>query len=328
MSKKIKKFLANSEGQVAVIVALLIVAFVGMTALVVDMGSLYENRRTLQGVADAAALAGVQELSESPDGAETKAIEYAEKHRVTSDNVEVTITGTLTTNDTIIVTAKNLESPLYFARVMGKDSSPVAASATAIIAEPLDLRYVVPWGVVEQDGWDMGEPVVLMYDKPHPEGGSGWFGALDLPSESGHSGADGYRENIEKGAVIDLSEGQIVWTEQGKMAGPTEQGIDRRVDTWYDFDYLVEYSEETGLYTLLYSEPQFIIVPIVEPLSEKESGKRDFKILRFEPFILMEFHREGQEAEVMGMFIDKALIQNYGDIGAVDSGLRVIRLIE
>jgi len=48
---------SNDSGAVAVIVAILLVALVGVSAMVVDIGSLYAERRQLQNAADAAALA-------------------------------------------------------------------------------------------------------------------------------------------------------------------------------------------------------------------------------------------------------------------------------
>ncbi|GAI23673.1 unnamed protein product, partial [marine sediment metagenome] len=58
---KIKRF-KSENGAVVVIVALSIVALMMVTALTIDVGSLYEERRHLQTVADAAALAGAQQL--------------------------------------------------------------------------------------------------------------------------------------------------------------------------------------------------------------------------------------------------------------------------
>ena len=57
-----KRFLRDDSGVVAVIVAMLLVVFVGFSALVIDMGYWYNVRRQLQTAADAAALAGCQEL--------------------------------------------------------------------------------------------------------------------------------------------------------------------------------------------------------------------------------------------------------------------------
>ncbi len=64
-----KKFFTGEKGAVVIIVAMFIVIFMLVTALVVDVGSLYEDRRWLQTVADSAALAGAQELPEDPDEA-------------------------------------------------------------------------------------------------------------------------------------------------------------------------------------------------------------------------------------------------------------------
>jgi Flp pilus assembly protein TadG len=67
--KNIKKFprrraflFDDSRGAVAILVALLLVIFVGMGALAVDVGYLMVNRGELQNVADAAALAAARQL--------------------------------------------------------------------------------------------------------------------------------------------------------------------------------------------------------------------------------------------------------------------------
>jgi Flp pilus assembly protein TadG len=52
--------LTDERGAVAVITAILLVAMMGMAAIVVDVGSLYQERRILQNGADAAALAVAQ----------------------------------------------------------------------------------------------------------------------------------------------------------------------------------------------------------------------------------------------------------------------------
>jgi hypothetical protein len=56
---------------------------------------------------------------------------------------------------------------------------------------------------------------------------SGWFKALELPCESGNQGADCYRENIYGCTTLEVSIGDTltVSSENGMMAGPTEQGV-------------------------------------------------------------------------------------------------------
>jgi Flp pilus assembly protein TadG len=53
-----KKFLHNEKGSVMIIVALGMVAFMGMAAMSIDLGTAYVNKSNLQKAADAAALAG------------------------------------------------------------------------------------------------------------------------------------------------------------------------------------------------------------------------------------------------------------------------------
>ncbi|GAI08001.1 unnamed protein product, partial [marine sediment metagenome] len=129
---KIKRF-KSEDGVVTIIVALSVVALMMVTALTIDVGSLYEERRHLQTVADSAALAGVQQLPEDVDGAIEKAIEYASKCGVNINSDDVEVSFTLAENDTITVNAINPNAPLYFARVIGMSETQVVASATAIV---------------------------------------------------------------------------------------------------------------------------------------------------------------------------------------------------
>ena len=322
---KIKKnFISNESGQVIVIFALLIVALMGMMALVIDEGSVYEVRRHLQTVADSAALAGAHELPESPDNAVQKAIEYAAINGVTitADNVE--IESTLAANDTIVVTAIDPDAPLYFAKVLGIESASVGARAKAIIAAPEELGGIVPFGVPEED-WIPGEPYIL---KAGPPGGDGNFNALALDWSTG---ANEYVENIKEGASTIYKVGDIVETEPGNMAGPTKQGVNARVSNYenYTFDSFdsLTYAlpAPPGGYGLLNSESQFVMVPIIPELKDA-FGRYEVEITGFAPFIITSVTGN---VEVHGTFLDKALIVTEGSITSVDSGIiRVIRLIE
>lgn len=71
------EFFTDEEGGVIILVALLIVVLLGTTALAIDTGVLYQNKRELVNIADAAALAGAQELPQNKAAATTEAIKYA-----------------------------------------------------------------------------------------------------------------------------------------------------------------------------------------------------------------------------------------------------------
>jgi hypothetical protein len=325
--------LGGNNGNVAIIVAICLVALILFTALVVDVGSLYEERRSLQTVADAASLAGVQELPESPDGAIQKAIEYAAKHGVTIAGSDVNISFTWAINDTITVTPVIPNSPLYFARVIGMDSAPVRARAKAIIASPEDYTGTVPWGV-PMAGWQPGVEYVLKFGSG-PDGVNycGNFQPLAIDKSGGRE----YRDNIVYGASTPLKVGDIIDTQPGNQVGNTRQGTETRVLDQPDFsmnDFLSLAGPWGAGYKLDVPDSQFVMVPIIPELVDF-TGKEHIEILGFVPFIITSIEDMKGDTEfgngiaILGTFLNKALIVTKGSIVPVTSqGIRVIRLIE
>ena len=148
-----KKKISEQKGQVAVIIAILVVCLLGVTALVIDLGSLYQVRGSFQTVADSAALAGAQELPEDPNNAVQVAIDYAARHDVNITSGDIQILSTLSTYyDTIIVTPSNPDTPTYFAGVFGMDTVEVGAYAEAMVGRPIQIYNVVPWLPVIPEG--------------------------------------------------------------------------------------------------------------------------------------------------------------------------------
>lgn len=334
---KIKRF-KSENGVVTVIVALSIVALMTVTALTIDVGSLYEERRHLQTVADAAALAGVQELPENVGRAIEKAIDYASRCGVSINSSDVEVSFTLAEDDTITVNAINPNAPLYFARVIGLTQTQVAASATAIVASPEEHVGVVPWGVPE-DIWDPGEEVVLKYGSG-PDGKS--FCGNYQPLTIDKSGANEYKYNIIEGAETPLYVYDWIETKTGNVVGPTIKGAKTRV---YDYDNFVldEFLTLAGLidpdnselgYKLVNPDSQFIYVPIISSLEEVH-GHSEVQILAFSPFIITAIEdmygdtEFGNGVAIIGTFLNQALVITEGGIIPVQSGgLRVVRLID
>lgn len=329
---KIKRF-KSENGVVAVIVALSIVALMMVTALTIDVGSLYEERRFLQTVADSAALAGVQELPENVDGAIEIAIEYASECGFNIDYSNVEVSSTLAENDTITVNAINPNAPLYFARVIGISQTQVVASATAIVGSPEEYVGVVPWGIPEEE-YEPGVEYVLKYGSGPVGGGPGGnFQPLGIDG----TGANEYRHDVIHGADTPLVVGDFVYTETGNMTGPTGQGTKTRVYDYNNFvmDLFGELVETTvDGYKLDTPDSQFIIIPIIPPLDEVY-GHKEIEILAFSPFIITRIEDMTGDAEfgngiaITGTFLNEALIISEGGIIPVQSaGIKVIRLIE
>ena len=76
--RPVRARLRTLEGQVIVFVVAIQVVLIGMGALVIDGGRWFQTQRHLQTAADAAALAGVQNLPSDPTTAQSIANTYAQ----------------------------------------------------------------------------------------------------------------------------------------------------------------------------------------------------------------------------------------------------------
>ncbi|MBM3704945.1 MAG: hypothetical protein FJW66_00325 [Actinobacteria bacterium] len=309
----------EEKGAVAVVVALLLIGIVGMLAYVIDTGSIYQERGDLQSVADAAALAGVQELPENPAIAVQTAIDYADVNGFEIFPSDITVTQTFVENDTIVIRAVDVDRPLFFAGVIGRDTVTVGATATAIIGSPAKVSGIVPWGFTSNN-YTPGTEYTLKYGSP-PEPGPGNFGALRIDG----GGASVYRDTIINGSTAPLSTGQWLNPETGNMSGPTRQGTGDRIyqqenNAMDSFGILTE--QVGNVYELIQPDSQYIIVPWVTSFG---NGSDPVQILGFMQFVIT----YAQGSVVKAKFINKAILQSDEDIDGIDgSGLRVIRLID
>ncbi len=122
----------TERGQVLILFVLALGVLMGMVAMSIDVGMILHERRSVQNAADAAALAGVPELPDSPGAAEAKALEWAENNGYTSENgatitVNTPYQGDVNSIEVII----DVEEPFIFARALGLDSVDVSARAVA-----------------------------------------------------------------------------------------------------------------------------------------------------------------------------------------------------
>ena len=99
----LKHLRRDQRGQAFVVTTLMIASLLGLTALVLDVGSWFRAHRQLQATADAAALAGAQELPDNPGNASSLANDYATKNTSALQGVTVTLSQTYVPNDTIRV---------------------------------------------------------------------------------------------------------------------------------------------------------------------------------------------------------------------------------
>jgi hypothetical protein len=145
---------------VVVLVIVFMVVLLGMAALVIDVGYAYYAHRSLQGSADAAALAGAQEL---PDGAkaQTVALQYSASAGAKNERGDISdVTTTVTTKCitsipgcdpaagqvNAVVVLEKAPTKTFFAGLFGIDSFKITARSTACSPcglQPLDIMMVL-----------------------------------------------------------------------------------------------------------------------------------------------------------------------------------------
>src|SRR3954470_2143066 len=96
----------DESGQAIVLSAVWMIVLLGMAGLVIDVGSWYRAQRNLQADADAAALAGAQELPDDTATAGVMAQSFAQKNGYTLPNSGITFSGVTAPNDSITVKVK------------------------------------------------------------------------------------------------------------------------------------------------------------------------------------------------------------------------------
>lgn len=238
----INKFLYNlkndEEGAVIVIIAVLMVVFMGMAALTIDVGSAYLSGGKLQKAVDAAAFSAgrllpVKASSDTEIYAiKDSAISYASLNGYSGLTRSDVVLGNVSNGNytTLEVTAtKNIETT--FAKILGTDFISVTKTAKAILSPTLKAKNVTPLGL---SGAELSERlatndythIVLKYGKGDSQ--QGFFGALDLDGQGG--GASDYRRWLAQGFQGETVIGDVLLRESGNMVGPTYDGFTERYD--------------------------------------------------------------------------------------------------
>lgn len=158
----------KEAGYTLVIIAAVIVVFLGFTALSVDMGILYSARASAQRAADSAALAGAFVFVTRGDLNETTVpkqsdviIENAVKTAATNKMLGATVTiapgdVTVDTANHRVTVQVNQNQPTLFARILGENSANIRATAIAEAATTANATsclkpFFIPNGALSTD---------------------------------------------------------------------------------------------------------------------------------------------------------------------------------
>jgi Flp pilus assembly protein TadG len=231
---------SGERGQAVVLFALGLAGLCGFVGLALDVGQLLATKTDLQKTADAAVLAGAQDLPTTTT-AQATALAYATTNGV--PNATVVFSQTYSANDTIEVTATRHVN-YTFLKVLGLSGADVSAKAKARAGSYVGGKGIVPWGLVASNNsnskllqntcflnndangipqFKQNTQCTLKYGAGTNSGGD--FGALTI----GQSGAAPYRSNIANGSTTVINQGDKLDSETGGMVGPTAQGVDDRM---------------------------------------------------------------------------------------------------
>jgi hypothetical protein len=138
--------LRSQRGQAMIITLLFLGALLAASAAVIDVGSWYHLHREVQATADAAALAGAQELPESTGSARSVALDYGDRNGGGVLSSQVEFSKGFVPDDTIKVTAER-PAQLTFTKLFGLGSVHARASAKARVGAMGKAKWAAPIGV-------------------------------------------------------------------------------------------------------------------------------------------------------------------------------------
>jgi Flp pilus assembly protein TadG len=128
MLNRLRRRGQDESGVVLVLVAIMMVAILGMAALAIDVGSFYQAQRQAQAAADAGALAASQDLPGSAASALTDGTTYATTNY---PGATATVSTPYNGSSSQVKVTVNATTPSFFGRIFGITKANVSASAVA-----------------------------------------------------------------------------------------------------------------------------------------------------------------------------------------------------
>lgn len=264
----------GQRGSVLVKVALMAVVLMGMAAISVDVGVLTVHKRTIQAAADLAAMAGVQKLPEDPAGAVAAAEAYLADNGVTgSDGVAITTEE----SDHVLVVNVSRTAPLYFARVLGHDTSTLPALAKARVTAKQKYPDLVPWGV-PITLCEVGAECELKLAAGKTAAG-GNFQVVYLDS---HMNGPEYQDWVANGYDgLPISVGDWLYTKPGNLGSNTPIALDQRFARAAGYDC-----------TLPDYDPDCPLLVTSVMVDDYDKGKDEVQVMAFGKFLLTSYYAE------------------------------------
>lgn len=344
--------LRDERGSVAIIVAVSSIAMFAMGAVVVDVGALLQERRTLQNGADAAALAVAAECAAGDCGSPSATSEtYADANADDEIAAVEEICGSGVTGysgcedppdvpdgaDYVRVTTAteqaggSSEIAYTFARFLGLDGHDVRARATVAWGGPAGLTSALPMTISEceydaytSNGEDLKEPPPYTDGYPTPEAVIYMHDTTGAsPCESGPAGSD--------------LPGGFGWLDTSSGCTATSE-----VGDWYDDSTGVPPPNSCTPAMMAALLGDVVALPIFDETNDLNGANGEYHIRGFAAFYVTGYSIVGQYTEesevtgelpctgqatcISGFFVNQPAPVD-GSIGGPSMGVTVIQLV-
>lgn len=287
MQRVVSRIRSEERGQTLVMFVVFIAVIAMSAAVVIDGGQLFTERRDMQGVADAAAMAGARAIPSGSSEAESVANSYITAKNSSDGASAATVTAN---NDTLDVTVEIDVDGSFLGMFTSSDTNTVTASAQSKAFSAVGVGKALPMALMRDTfSYDSVTEIKTMNAS-----GPGNHGAVRLEEEPPcglTSGANDFRNLIKTSAnggadSCPTPAGGTISTETGNMSGPTRQGLDDRVGSNSDsFSDVFEWDDDAQSYKVLKpNSPRIGVVPLVENTdgsSDWPNGQDDLVIVGY-----------------------------------------------
>ncbi|MEZ5343264.1 MAG: pilus assembly protein TadG-related protein [Acidimicrobiales bacterium] len=291
--------------------AVLLVALLGMAALVIDVGTMWQARRNLVTATDAGALAAAQEYAIGGTGCATVAADFYGRNAPPDADAP-----TCSTAGQTVTVAGNVDVPFTFGRALGLTDGAITASTTALWQQPYSVSGLRPLGLcldmLTAQGATppvLGQTVHVPWNNDGPDTCSNGGSGNNIPGNWGYIDFDNTAGNPNN----QISD----WTANG-YPDAVAPGI---------FDPF------TGAHNNIANDltpliGQCITLPIYTK-AEGNGGNAEFTIVDFASVILTDVHFTGQQnARYFEFTWASCLVQGSGEGGGIDYGPKTIRICD
>lgn len=300
---------STQSGQTLVLITLFMLSLLGMCAFAIDVGTWYQQKRAVQSAADAAALAGADNLpagwSAAMNGASS---EFAKN--LSGATVSYQQTSVFVHNDSITVTASKPANS-YFAKALTSKAvtTKVSATATFVNAD----GGALPWGVMK-NAYVPGTTYPIYTDNSGPNNGAlrlpGWDTASSTcttGSVNGLGGASLYRAEVGGGVITTcpVLVNDVLQTKTGQNTGPTTQGVTNRCGNILQPATTIASFPSMGTPSILQpASCQLVLLPVVVDANTGAStwpktGSGDVRVVGFSWWVITAVLQGGKEVDAV-----------------------------